>query len=94
MSHASAPNSLEALNKFKFERILNEDPLNHSLHLLGTFPGAGVDNEQVSAIVRIEKTALNPTDATRFFGEMGLVQKVEVEGSTDIVRLSNQKKFY
>lgn len=93
MSHPAAPKSLEALNKFKFERILNEDPLTHSLLLLGTFPAHSADSGQVTAIVRIEKTALNPADSTRFFGEEGLVNKVQVEGSTDIVCLQRKKEI-
>ncbi|RDB14766.1 m7GpppX diphosphatase [Hypsizygus marmoreus] len=82
MSHPAAPTSLEKLNKFSFERVLNEDPLTHSLTLLGAFPGPAAD--RVQAIVRIEKTALDPDRGGSFFGDNGLVKRVTLEESTDI----------
>ncbi|CAA7265465.1 unnamed protein product [Cyclocybe aegerita] len=84
MSHPASPKSLEALNAFTFERILHEDPITHSLTLLGTFPNQNDASAKVQAIVRIEKTALTAEDSPRFFGENGLIRKVEVEESTDI----------
>ncbi|KAF8994468.1 HIT-like domain-containing protein [Cyathus striatus] len=83
MSHPSAPKSFSALNTFKFERILNDDPLSHSLIILGTF-ATSEGNERVQAVVRIEKTALHPSEAPQFFGENGLIKKVEFGNSTDI----------
>ncbi|KAF8879092.1 scavenger mRNA decapping enzyme [Gymnopilus junonius] len=84
MSHPAAPKSLEALNKFTFEKLLNEDPLTHSLILLGNFPDPDNINDKITAVVRIEKTALHPENGSDFFGEKGLVKRVELEGSTDI----------
>ncbi|KDR82510.1 hypothetical protein GALMADRAFT_826736 [Galerina marginata CBS 339.88] len=84
MSHPASPNSFEALNKFAFEELLNEDSFTHSLILLGTFPDANNANEKIKAIVRIEKTALNPDDAPRFFGDNGLIRRADFEGSSDI----------
>ncbi|KAF9478190.1 mRNA decapping enzyme [Pholiota conissans] len=84
MSNPAAPTSLLALEQFTFERILDEDPLTHSLILLGTFPNPQVSDGVVKAVVRIEKTALSPDDGSRYFGSNGVVRKVEVEGSTDI----------
>ncbi|KAF8168212.1 scavenger mRNA decapping enzyme [Crassisporium funariophilum] len=77
---------LPVLNDFSFEKVINEDPLTHSLILLGTFPSPDDQNlgEKVKAIVRIEKTALDPGDAPRFFGETGLINRAVVEGATDI----------
>ncbi|KAI0634995.1 scavenger mRNA decapping enzyme [Trametes polyzona] len=45
------------LRQFRFERVLNEDPVTHALTLLGTLPN-GETSEHAPAIVRIEKTAL------------------------------------
>ncbi|KAJ3505420.1 hypothetical protein NLJ89_g7426 [Agrocybe chaxingu] len=84
MSHPASPKSLETLNNFSFERILHEDPITHSLTLLGTFPNQNDVSAKVQAIVRIEKTALSAEDSPRFFGENGLIRNVEVEESTDI----------
>lgn len=84
MSHPAAPNSFEKLTKFQFEKVINEDSLTHSLTLLGAFPtpdGSG----RVAAIVRIEKTALDPDSANSFFSDNGLVKRVSLEESTDIV---------
>lgn len=87
MSNPAAPKSLSDLEKFTFERVLNEDPLTHSLALLGTFnPNPNLPDDAVKAIIRIEKTALSPNDGSRFFGANGIVKRVEIEGSTDIVR--------
>lgn len=73
------------LQKFTFERVLNEDPLTHSLILLGSFPDPS-SNQIVKAVVRVEKTALKPSDGPSFFGETGLINKMALEESTDIVR--------
>ena len=86
MSNPSAPNTFSALDNFKFDRVINEDPLTHSLTLLGTFPNSSVDGEPVPAIVRVEKTALDPTNAPRLLGDNGLIQRAVMEESTDIVR--------
>lgn len=84
MSHPAAPKSLSDLEQFKFQRIINEDPLTHSIILLGTLP-APDDSEETLAIVRIEKTALSAGDASRFLGPDSLLKKADLEGSTDIV---------
>jgi m7GpppX diphosphatase len=86
MAHPATPTSFSALNQFVFERILNEDPLTHSLIVLGTFPSPDPDN-QVKAIVRIEKTALNLGDGSKIFGDNGIIKKAQLEESTDIVRM-------
>ncbi|PPQ71038.1 hypothetical protein CVT24_011919 [Panaeolus cyanescens] len=83
MSHPASPKSLEQLNGFTFEKIINEDPATHSLTLLGSFPDARGQN-QITAIVRIEKTALNASDAVRLFGENGMIKRAVLEESTDI----------
>lgn len=86
MPHPAPPTSFSALNQFVFERVLNEDPLTHSLIILGTFPTPDVDN-QIRAIIRIEKTALNPGDSPFFFGDNGMIKKIQLEENTDIVRM-------
>lgn len=88
MSHPAGPKTLEALNKFVLERVINEDPVTHSLSLLGTFPSPDSTDAQsrVLAIIRIEKTALDVTAAPLLFSPdaSGLVQRAQLEGSTDI----------
>jgi m7GpppX diphosphatase len=81
MSHSAAPKDLADLQRFRFERVLNEDPLTHSIALLGTL----AKDPEVQAIIRIEKTALDASVAPRLFAEDGLVQRVHLEESTDIV---------
>ncbi|RXW18165.1 hypothetical protein EST38_g7689 [Candolleomyces aberdarensis] len=80
MSHSAAPKDLADLRRFRFERVLNEDPLIHSIALLGTLS----EDPEVQAIIRIEKTALDASDAPRLFAEDGLIQSVKLEQSTDI----------
>ncbi|KAF5377947.1 hypothetical protein D9615_006755 [Tricholomella constricta] len=87
MSHPAAPTSLDKLNKFKFKRLINEDPLTHSLILLGSFPvpvDGSTESEDVMAIVRIEKTALDPAQAQHLFADDGIVKRIALEESTDI----------
>lgn len=69
--------SLHDLRTFEFNTVLNEDPLTHSLTLLGTLKGQ-------QAIIRVEKTALKASDAANFFSHDGLVQKIQLEQNTDI----------
>lgn len=86
----SLPPSLEALEKFTLERILDEDPITHALTILGNIPAPTSNNNEDSegmfqAIIRIEKTALSPEDAPLFFGPRGLIRRAELEENTDIV---------
>ncbi|KIM43029.1 hypothetical protein M413DRAFT_18208 [Hebeloma cylindrosporum] len=83
MSFPAPPTSFSALSQFVFDRVLNEDPLTHSLIILGTLPSPDLDN-RVRAIVRLEKTALNAADSSKFFGDNGIIEKVQLEESTDI----------
>ena len=82
MSHITAPISLETLKKFTFDRTLNEDPMTHTLTILGTLP---IHEEIVQAIIRIERTAIQSDRAPRLFGEDGLIKRVKLEENTDIV---------
>lgn len=86
MAHPSSPQNLEDLRRFQFERVLNEDPLTHSIALLGSLAKDGQD--RVQAIIRLEKTALEANNAARYFAKDGVVQRVELEESTDIVGVS------
>lgn len=86
MSHPAAPKTLETLRKFKFERILNEDTLTHTIIFLGSLPEPEGEAD-VQAIVRIEKTVLDPAQIPSIFHSLSGVDKVQLEGSTDIVRV-------
>lgn len=92
MSHPSSPQSLSALSQFTFEKIINEDPSAHSLILLGTLPDPE-SGTNVKAIVRIEKTALNADDAPNFFGENGLINRIQLGLATDIVSPFHHKRL-
>ena len=82
MAHPSAPQNLDDLKAFTFERVLNEDPVSHSLTILGSLGSS-------QAIIRIEKAALDAATAPKLLSkEGGLVQRADLEQSTDIVRLS------
>lgn len=56
---------------------------------------AGKSTDRSPAIVRVEKTAFSPDCATELFSRdsEGLVRKVELMQSTDIVRLRVQRSF-
>lgn len=79
MSHPSAPKNVEDLQSFDFQKILNEDPLSHSLTILGSLGGS-------QAIIRIEKAALDVNEAPGLFCKDGsLIQRADLVQSTDIV---------
>ncbi|KAG5349937.1 hypothetical protein C0989_001194 [Termitomyces sp. Mn162] len=84
MSHPAAPTNLNKLKYFQFDKVINEDPLTHSLTLLGTFPSPDEVQDRVTAIVRVEKTALDAGTAEHLFAADGLVRRVALEESTDI----------
>ncbi|KAF9465355.1 scavenger mRNA decapping enzyme [Collybia nuda] len=84
MSHPAAPSSLEDFSNYRFERVLNEDPLTHTLILLGSLPDPTRRNGRVNAIIRIEKTALDSEQADKFFAIEGLIKSLVLEESTDI----------
>jgi m7GpppX diphosphatase len=88
MSHPATPKSFETLRRFKFERVLNEDPLTHFLVFLGSLPVPGSD-DNVQAIIRLEKTALDPSQIPSIFHSLSGIERVEIEQSTDIVRALN-----
>ncbi|GJE86757.1 scavenger mRNA decapping enzyme [Phanerochaete sordida] len=73
---------VDSLRLFKFERILNEDPVAHSLTLLGMLPDADEEGKTVQAIVRVEKTALPAQQATRLVTHF--VKDVQLMENTDI----------
>ncbi|KAG6810241.1 hypothetical protein H0H92_012763 [Tricholoma furcatifolium] len=82
MSHPTAPTTLVQLKSFQFEKLINEDPFTHSLTLLGSFPAPPEEEGRVTAIVRVEKTALDPGESNTLMNV--LVDRVELEQSTDI----------
>ncbi|KAI0042788.1 scavenger mRNA decapping enzyme [Auriscalpium vulgare] len=67
------------LKGFKYERVLNEDPVAHSVVILGTYKPEASEDEARPAIVRIEKTAL-PS-----FSE-DLISHASLIGDTDIYK--------
>ncbi|CDO73905.1 hypothetical protein BN946_scf185016.g62 [Trametes cinnabarina] len=58
-----------SLRQFRFERVLNEDPLTHALTLLGTLPVDGTSDARAPAVVRIEKTALTSDNAEQLVSQ-------------------------
>ena len=82
----------EDLNKFIFERIINEDPATHSLALLGSLPSPHDPQIRAQAIIRIEKTALDANNASFYFSSNtdnpGSLQRIQLAGHSDIVRKS------
>ncbi|KAF9496187.1 scavenger mRNA decapping enzyme [Pleurotus eryngii] len=81
--------SLEDLQTFEFQSILNEDPLGKNITLLGSFARGSVgpsqptqDGERDRAIVRIGKTAFDLENIKNPF--VGLIERIEAVESTDI----------
>ncbi|KAB5590122.1 Scavenger mRNA-decapping enzyme DcpS [Ceratobasidium theobromae] len=86
--------SIERLDQFQFERTLNQDPLSHSISILGTLPENSTPNrdghedkdpsseqKRYPAIVQIIKT---PLDSTGFGSLHGRFEKIETIGRNDI----------
>jgi m7GpppX diphosphatase len=78
------------LNKFTFERVINEDAATHSLALLGSLPSPDDPQTKAQAIIRIEKTALDVNNAPFYFSSNtdnpGLLHRTQLAGHSDIVR--------
>ncbi|KAI0674140.1 scavenger mRNA decapping enzyme [Trametes maxima] len=72
---------LTVLKQFRFDRVLNEDPVTHALTLLGSLPVDGT-SEHAQAIVRIEKTALTADHAAELLP--GLLEDSKLIEGTDI----------
>src|SRR6266576_6448769 len=79
----------ENLNKFIFERVIGEDVFTRSLILLGSLPSPDDHQTRAQAIIRIERTALDASNAPSFFSSdtnnPGLIQRTQLDGNTDIV---------
>ncbi|QRV81875.1 scavenger mRNA-decapping enzyme DcpS [Ceratobasidium sp. AG-Ba] len=80
--------SLERLNEFIAERILSEDPLSHSISILGTLPDVaksdpegGEAPKRSPAIVQAVKTPIQSTEIRAIQGVFG---KLEAIGENDI----------
>jgi len=69
---------LQFLKQFKFERILNEDPITHSLALLGKFTEG---EESSPAVVRIERSTLSAQSSDDFWKG---VERINIVESNDI----------
>ncbi|OBZ77298.1 m7GpppX diphosphatase [Grifola frondosa] len=74
--------NLDTLRRFRFERVLNEDPISHTITLLGSFPDSSVPEKYSAAIVRIEKTAFSVDSAQELFSTW--LQNAKLIESTDI----------
>ncbi|KAI0646139.1 scavenger mRNA decapping enzyme [Trametes meyenii] len=72
---------ITVLKQFRFDRVLNEDPVTHALTLLGSLPVHST-SEHVQAIVRIEKTALTADYAAELLP--GLLKDSKLIEGTDI----------
>ncbi|EJD05719.1 scavenger mRNA decapping enzyme [Fomitiporia mediterranea MF3/22] len=73
-------NDLEKLRKFEFERILNEDPVTHSVSLLGTL-SSNSEGTRSLAILRIERMPLSG-DFSKILQDR--IEDVKLIESTDI----------
>ncbi|CAE6495449.1 unnamed protein product [Rhizoctonia solani] len=72
--------NLDRLERFKLERVLNEDPLSHSISVLGTLPEGDRDGRRPT-IVQVTKT---PITAEAISSIQGVFGKLETIGQNDI----------
>lgn len=73
---------INSLRLFTFERILNDDPVAHSLTLLGTIPDIQNPETELQAIIRVEKTSLpaqqGPTLITHFLKDVQFMENNDI----------------
>jgi m7GpppX diphosphatase len=67
----STPVAIETLREFKFDRVLKQDSLNHSIYVLGTLP------ENVTTILSFQKTAIPPQIGENLSGLLGEVKSID-----------------
>ncbi|KIY63788.1 HIT-like protein [Cylindrobasidium torrendii FP15055 ss-10] len=79
--------SLEALNQFVLDQVLNEEPEKKQIALLGTFPAAWTPqspapassvSDRLRAIVRIEKTAISSSFSFSQVSDASLTQSTDI----------------
>ncbi|KAF8509066.1 scavenger mRNA decapping enzyme [Hysterangium stoloniferum] len=73
---------IELLRKFQFERVLDDDPLVHSLYILGKLPDVANANSYAPAIISLHKTHLPLDSANTVFQE--LLERVRPIEANDI----------
>lgn len=67
---------LSFLTSFELKDIINEDPVTHSITLLGTLP-TGASNERDVAIVNLQKTAFDPKEVAQLASLLSTAALVE-----------------
>ncbi|KAI0795654.1 scavenger mRNA decapping enzyme [Abortiporus biennis] len=72
---------LDYLKQFKFDRVLNDDPITHSLALLGTFPDPKDSSQALPAVVRLERSSLSADLSSSLWDNVSTTKLVQ---STDI----------
>ncbi|KDQ10325.1 hypothetical protein BOTBODRAFT_36426 [Botryobasidium botryosum FD-172 SS1] len=79
---AGVPVSADQLKQFVVEEILHQDPLLHTINLLGTLPlGGNAESEPVPAIVLLQKTPFSLDLRSEFAGAFA---RTDVIDSNDI----------
>ncbi|KAJ1302195.1 hypothetical protein OPQ81_001021 [Rhizoctonia solani] len=72
---------LRRLENFKLDRVLNEDPLSHSISVLGTLPERDQGDKRIPTILQVTKTPITAEEITSIQGVFG---KLETIGQNDI----------
>ncbi|KAH7345783.1 scavenger mRNA decapping enzyme [Rhizoctonia solani] len=73
--------NLDRLEQFILDHVLNEDPLSHSISILGTLPERDQEGKRIPAIVQVTKTPISSKEITSIRGVFG---KLETIGQNDI----------
>ncbi|KAL5637812.1 hypothetical protein ACGC1H_002172 [Rhizoctonia solani] len=73
--------NLDRLEQFRLDSVLNEDPLSHSISVLGTLPERDQEDKRIPAIVQVTKT---PIAAEEIKAIQGVFGKLETIGQNDI----------
>ncbi|PPQ64162.1 hypothetical protein CVT24_008797 [Panaeolus cyanescens] len=82
MSCHTSLSSFENLKSFSFEKLIEEGIDSRFLLILGTIRRS--DNQDLeTAIIRVEKTALNISSVSRLLGKDGIIQRAEWDGIDD-----------
>ncbi|CAE6471758.1 unnamed protein product [Rhizoctonia solani] len=68
--------NLDRLQQFQLDHVLNEDPLSHSISILGTLPERDQEGKRIPAIIQVTKTPISAEEIASIRGVFGKLETI------------------